>query len=233
MIKSMRPHQWIKNIFVFAAILLTGQFFNVGAWLLSTVAFVSFSIVSSAGYLINDVRDREKDKVHPTKRYRPIAMGTVSVPSAMLASIVLGVLGLTLAYVTSPQLAWVLVGYAVLTVTYSFYLKNIIILDIIVVALGFVLRVLGGGLAIGVMSTHWSLVCVFFLALLISTGKRLAEYETVGAEHRTSLQFYTYTSLHDFLNMSAQLTVLTYALFTITSGKSDTLYVTYLLLLTV
>jgi 4-hydroxybenzoate polyprenyltransferase len=144
LLKTMRPRQWTKNGFVYAALLFDGKLFEPALFLRTTVAFACFCLISSATYLINDLVDVEKDRQHPTKRNRPLAAGILPPWVAVAAAIVFVVVCLPVAFWLSPAFGAILVGYLLLTLAYTFYLKQVVIVDLLVLAGGFVLRVAGG-----------------------------------------------------------------------------------------
>jgi 4-hydroxybenzoate polyprenyltransferase len=225
---SMRPQQWTKNIFVFAAVVFTGQMFVPSRVVKSLVVFVLFCGLSGAGYLLNDLRDRQSDREHPRKRLRPIAAGRVPVWVASALAGALIPLGLAAGFWVNSWVGGTLTMYVMLTLVYSGWLKQLVIIDVIAVALGYVLRVLAGGFSVEVMSTPWSLVCTFFLALMISVGKRVAEKRGPGtiAGQRAVLENYSSNFLNQMLLVSAMSTITAYALFTFTSGKNVNLMLT-------
>jgi len=225
---SMRPHQWMKNVFVFAAIVFTGQMLVPPRVVTSLAVFVLFCALSGAGYLVNDLKDRPHDREHPRKRLRPIAAGRLPVWIALALAGTLAPLSLLGGFLVNPQVGWTLATYATLTLAYSAWLKQLLIVDVIAVALGYVLRVLAGGFSVEVTSTPWSLVCTFFLALMISIGKRVGEKEAVGciASQRAVLENYSKEFLNHMLLVAAMSTITAYALFTFTSGKNVNLMLT-------
>jgi 4-hydroxybenzoate polyprenyltransferase len=225
---SMRPQQWAKNIFVFAAVVFTGQMFVPPRVVKSLGVFVLLCALSGAGYLLNDLRDRPNDREHPRKRLRPIAAGRVPVWVASALAGILIPVSLGAGFLLNPKVGWTLAVYVMLTLAYSGWLKQLVIVDVIAVALGYVLRVLAGGFSVEVTSTPWSLACTFFLALMISIGKRVAEKRGPGriASQRAVLENYSKDFLNQMLLVSAMSTITAYALFTFTSGKNVNLMLT-------
>ncbi|MEO8540059.1 MAG: UbiA prenyltransferase family protein [bacterium] len=227
---AMRPYQWPKNVIVFAALI-----FSAGdAWdasdpstfwpLLGRTAalFGLWSIVSSATYLINDVRDRENDRLHPRKARRPIASGELSVPVAIAVAVVLTAIALPLTFLLDPTAAAILAGYAFVMVLYSFGLKSVAILDIIILTGGVVARAAAGATAIDVEISPWLYVCSSFAALFFATSKRWAEFRQLGPEaarHRPALAGYTGELLSQLLTITAAGALLSYALYTIESVR--------------
>jgi len=191
LLTALRPKQWIKNLFVFMPLVFAGAFTDTGSVLAAGGAFFLFSLAASAGYLINDAQDIEVDRLHPRKRLRPIAAGLVSVRAAYLTAAVLIIISLGGGWLLSPIFALTLFGYLALTASYSYFFKHIAGLDVLLIALGFVLRVVGGSVAIFVEPSEWLLGLTFLLALLLATGKRLQEVSAAGKGSRKSLDGYT------------------------------------------
>jgi 4-hydroxybenzoate polyprenyltransferase len=215
--QAVRPKQWIKNGFVFAP-LLFGQVFLVrDKVLLALAAFALFSAMASAVYLVNDVMDHESDRAHPTKRHRPIASGRLPIPVAIAAAVTLGggALGLSWRYV--PGFMTVLAIYAAINLGYSLGLKHVVIVDIFAIAIGFVLRVFGGAVAIDVEASRWLLTCTIFISLFLAACKRRGEMVLVGDSTitRAVLANYSIGYIDQIINLSATATILTYALYTL------------------
>ncbi|MCU0234308.1 MAG: UbiA family prenyltransferase [Thermoanaerobaculales bacterium] len=194
LLRSMRPEQWLKNGFVLAPIVFSGLIFDSDAWLRILLAAAAFCAASSATYLINDIVDREADRAHPVKRQRPIAAGTVSALQATAAAAVLFTAAVAVAVGLGGWFPLVLVGYVALVLLYSVALKRAVFLDVLVVAAGFVLRVVGGAVAIEVPVSRWLLLVTYLLALYLALGKRRAELVVLGegaGNHRVVLGQYT------------------------------------------
>jgi 4-hydroxybenzoate polyprenyltransferase len=213
---SLRPRQWIKNLFVFAGLVFGHQLFTPAVWT-ATAAFLIFCGLSGAIYLLNDVADREKDRQHPDKRFRPIAAGRLAPAAAVAAAAVLIVAGLVASVWLSPPFALTAVAYVGLLTAYSVWLKHIVIVDVLVVALGFVLRAAAGALAIGVAISGWLLICTVLLALFQALGKRRHEVLTLeagAAQHRPILAEYSAGLLDQMIAVVTASTVTAYALYT-------------------
>ena len=210
----MRPKQWTKNVLVLAAPLAAGDLFRASVAGQTAVAFVAFCCVSSAVYCLNDVADREADRLHPRKSRRPVAAGEISVPAALALGAVLAVAGLALAWLGGWQLLALLAGYLALQVAYAGGLKHEPVLDIIIVAMGFLMRAVAGGIAAGLPISQWFLLVTGFGSLFIVAGKRYSELQTLGnaAGTRRSLVRYTATYLRFVWSMAAAGTVMSYAL---------------------
>ncbi len=228
-LKLLRPHQWSKNILVFAGWIFGGHVGQPALLLLDLAVFLIFCAISSAVYIFNDIVDRERDRRHPSKRNRPIASGEVSVPTAA----VLGG-GLALgALVGAWALGWSTLACVLLYVgnnlLYSLFFKHIAVIDVLSIAFGFILRLLAGIYVFGDLPTSWAVLCVLFLALFLAIAKRRAEMHNLtaqGISQRPVLSGYTIDYLDSLLNSAATMAILCYALFTVTSGKNPTLVVT-------
>lgn len=217
-LRSMRPEQWLKNGFVLAPIVFSGLIFDSDAWLRILLAAAAFCAASSATYLINDVVDREADRAHPVKRQRPIAAGTVSALQATAAAAVLVSAAVAVAVGLGGWFPLVLIGYVVLVLLYSAVLKHAVFLDVLVVAAGFVLRVVGGAVAIEVPVSRWLLLVTYLLALYLALGKRRAELVVLGegaGNHRVVLGQYTLPMVDGAISVVLGATVLAYALYTV------------------
>ncbi|MBI3384693.1 decaprenyl-phosphate phosphoribosyltransferase [Candidatus Gottesmanbacteria bacterium] len=217
LIYATRPRQWIKNLAVFAASIFTGQLFNGEIFKNSLSAFIIFCALSAATYLFNDVIDVKRDRFHPVKKLRPVASGTLPIPIAMAASLVLALGGLYFAAGIIPTFFLISVLYLVLQLSYTLFLKNIAVLDILAIASGYILRVLGGEFATGFHVTFWLLICVISLSLFLAIGKRRAELTLLSGfkpNTRPSLGHYSDRLLDIYLSMFANSTWFSYALFT-------------------
>ena len=214
----MRPEQWLKNGFVLAPIVFSGLVGDPDAWLRSLLAVAAFCAASSATYLVNDVIDREADRAHPEKCRRPIAAGEVSVAAAIAAAAVLVAVGMAIALWLGGWFPAILIAYVTLVVLYSVLLKRAVFLDVLVVAAGFVLRVVGGAVAINVPVSRWILVVAYLLALYLALGKRRTELALLGdgaGHHRAVLGQYTLPLVDSAISVVLGATVLAYALYTV------------------
>jgi 4-hydroxybenzoate polyprenyltransferase len=225
---SLRPGQWTKNLLVFAGLLFAKRLFDPVAVLNATSAFAIFCALSGAVYLVNDIADREIDRRHPIKASRPIASGALPVSVAATAAVILIVSGVIGAFVVNRSFGWVAVGYLVLQVLYSATLKHIVILDVLTIAIGFVLRAVGGAFAIDVEISQWLLVCTILLALFIALAKRRHELVLLadGATgHRPILGEYSAYLLDQMIAVVTASTLVAYIFYTIspeTQGKFGT-----------
>ncbi len=214
----MRPEQWLKNGFVLAPIVFSGLVGDSDAWLRSLLAVAAFCAASSATYLVNDVIDREADRAHPDKCRRPIAAGEVSVAAAMAFAVFLVVVALAVALWLGGWFPIILISYVALVLLYSAILKRAVFLDVLVVAAGFVLRVVGGAVAINVPVSRWILVVTYLLALYLALGKRRTELALLGdgaGHHRVVLGHYTLPMVDSAISVVLGATVLAYALYTV------------------
>lgn len=225
---ALRPHQWVKNVFVFAGLVFAraaeGQLFEAGRMddvRRTLYAFAAFCLGASAIYLVNDVLDREQDRAHPTKRRRPIAAGTVSVAQALVASALCfaGALLVAREAEGSPVPVWpVVLAYMTLNFAYSVKLKHVVIVDAFCIAAGFLLRVFAGALAVPATVSHWLLLCTMFLALFLALCKRKAEIDLLGegrGEHRAILREYTPAFLDQMVTVLAACAIVTYTMYTV------------------
>lgn len=213
---ATRPREWIKNAFVFAPLLFAQRVLQPEALFKSTAAFIVFCLAAGAVYLINDICDREADRKHPQKRARPIASGMLSVSVAASAAAVLLVASLATAFVLGSPFGFVTLAYVTLVIAYSKWLKHVVILDVFSIAFGFVLRVAGGAVVIGVAMSHWLLICTMLLALFLGLSKRRHEIVTLGSDDsRRVLAEYNPLFLDMMIGIVTSATVVSYALYTV------------------
>lgn len=214
MIDLLRPKQWTKNLLIFAAPLFALRLFDYEAFATACLAFVAFCLASSSCYVVNDLADVDRDRLHPAKRNRAIVSGRVSPGSAWLLAAVLTATSLALSYWIGTALGTVVLIYIAMTHGYSFGGKNVVILDIVLVAAGFVLRAVAGALAIDVPYSDWFVLCTFFVALFIAASKRTGEYRALGTseETRPVLASYSEGALRAFTLTSMAAAVISYSL---------------------
>ena len=218
---STRPRQWVKNIFVFPAILFSQHLFEIDYLLRSVWAALCFCFLSGAVYLLNDVLDRKRDRVHPLKSKRPIASGAVSLGAAVATSAVLSAGSIWMSFRLNEEFGWVSLTYAMLNVAYSIRLKHVVLLDVLIVASGFLLRALGGALAIQVFISTWFILCTFMLALFLAVIKRrqeLVALEGRAGEHRSILEAYSLPFLDQLISVLTASTLVCYALYAMGVG---------------
>ncbi|MFM8896536.1 MAG: decaprenyl-phosphate phosphoribosyltransferase [Actinomycetales bacterium] len=227
LVVALRPRQWLKNLLVFAAPLAAGQVLVPSVLLPTLVAFVAFCLVSSATYLINDVRDVEVDRQHPSKRARPIAAGQLKAPVAVVAAVVLTLAALALAWWDRPELAGVVLAYLVFTLSYSLALKHEPVIELALLAMGFLLRAIAGGIASNLPISQWFLIVAGFGSLLMAAGKRYCELTArsqeatdQGLPRRRSLDGYTPAYLRFIWGTAAAVTITAYCLWAFEVGTN-------------
>jgi 4-hydroxybenzoate polyprenyltransferase len=214
---SMRPKQWSKNVFVFAGIVFSRELFALPALGKALLAFFLFCMVSSATYLLNDVRDIARDRAHPIKRNRPLASGRLRPAVAIAAALLLVAISFPIGFILNLPLGVVLVIYFALMQAYTFRLKEVVILDVFTLAAGFVLRVVGGAVAISVMISEWLFICMLLLSLFLALAKRRHELLLLSdgaGSHRPILAEYSPALLEEMLSIITASTVMAYSLYT-------------------
>jgi 4-hydroxybenzoate polyprenyltransferase len=226
----LRPKQWTKNLVCLAGAFFGGHIFESHSALRAGLAAAAFCAMSSFVYIVNDILDRDRDRVHPRKKFRPIASGQVSVAQALVfALLVLGI-GVGIGSILAPGVLGILASYAVMNICYSAVLKNLSLVDATVVATGFILRIYVGTVAVGVSTSAWILLCTFFLALFLAFGKRRAEINAAAggnvAATRGVLHKYNVAMLDRFCNICATLCISCYALFTVLGHSNRSLIIT-------
>ncbi|HEY3044642.1 MAG TPA: decaprenyl-phosphate phosphoribosyltransferase [Vicinamibacterales bacterium] len=232
---SLRPRQWAKNLLVFAGLLFGLRLFDLTAVGRAFAAFGIFCLLSGVVYLINDIADRDSDRQHPHKAGRPIASGALSVQAALTSAIALGIVALTAAFALGPRFFIVAALYVALLALYSGPLKHIVIIDVLTIAVGFVLRAVAGAVAVDVDISHWLLVCTILLALFISLSKRRHELLLLAddaASHRPILGDYTPYLLDQMIAVVTASTLIAYVFYTI-SPETEQKFGTHWLGLTV
>lgn len=220
-IRAMRPRQWIKNVLVFAAPLSAGALFQPSVIGQCVLAFIAFSMASATIYLINDIMDVAEDRLHPKKRFRPIAAGELKVPAAWALSVVTCAIALGLGFWTAKFLGVVIAVYLVLQFMYTQFLKHQPIIDLAMVASGFLLRAMAGGVAAGIALSSWFLLVASFGSLFMVAGKRYSEMLVLGADAgtRKSLAAYTVSYLRFAWHLSAAVTLVSYCLWAFEQAK--------------
>ena len=213
---SLRPRQWAKNLFVFAGVIFSQQLFTSQAWR-AVAAFALFCALSGAIYLLNDVADAEKDRLHPTKRRRPVASGALSRGLALGIGVALLAASVVVSFSLGVPFGLVAVSYGVLLTAYSVWLKHLVILDVLTVAVGFVLRAVAGAVAVGADISGWLLICTVLIALFLALGKRRHEYlmlKGAAAAHRPILAEYSEGFIDQMIAVVTSSAVTAYALYT-------------------
>ncbi len=221
MVSAMRPWQWIKNSFVLTPLLFSGQFSKPDECARAILIFIAFCLVSSAIYVVNDLCDRHEDRLHPTKRLRPIASGAVTAGAGIAIATVLTVIGFTVAAAVNRMALLTVIMYFLVTIMYSLGLKHVAILDVMIIAGGFVLRIIAGSVAIGVSPSHWLVLCTIMLSLFLGFSKRRVELTALvnsgqsTASTRVVLRDYSVAFLDQVIAMVTAATIVCYALYAV------------------
>ncbi|MFH0881574.1 MAG: decaprenyl-phosphate phosphoribosyltransferase [bacterium] len=218
-IRMLRPRQWIKNVLVFAGIIFSQNYHDAASWLVSLEMFIAFSLVASAIYIINDICDAPLDRLHPVKKYRPIATGEIDPRFGGMLAVILLVVGLTWSWKIDSWVFQIMVGYTVMMIAYSLLLKKILLMDVFIIAIGFMMRPMAGAAAIGVIISKWLMICAFFIGLTLALIKRrqeLARLEGDAEKGRASLWDAPPLQIWDhWIMMISAVTVVGYTLYTI------------------
>jgi 4-hydroxybenzoate polyprenyltransferase len=218
LLKTMRPRQWLKNGLVYVPLFFDGKLADPESIVRTTIAFILLCMMSGAVYIMNDLKDIEKDRQHPKKRYRPLPSGQVNPTFAAVAAVFFAALSLVAGYFLSPAFGLVLLTYLVIQVAYTFYLKNVVLLDILTVAAGFILRVAAGVAVISVERfSPWLYVCTGLLALFMVLGRRRHEILLLGQEasnHRSILTEYNLELIDRLIGIVTTSAIVAYGLYT-------------------
>lgn len=226
--ESLRPEQWTKNLFIFAAILFSQNIFDFPLLFRVILVFFTFCLLSGCAYIINDLSDLKQDKHHPVKSHRPLASGRLGISHAIITLIILIPFSLAVSYYLSPSFFHIALAYLLLQLAYSFFLKRIVILDVFAIACGFLLRVIAGAVVINVEISSWLIICTILLSLFLGLGKRrceVVELENGVQNHRQVLAEYNPFALDQMISVVSASTVVAYALYTMseaTIGKFGT-----------
>ncbi len=221
---SLRPQQWTKNLLVFAALIFAVRLNDPGSVLAASAAFVIFCGLSGVVYLINDIADRDSDQRHPIKRFRPIAAGEVPMPAAFATAAIVGAVSLGGAFALGWRFGIIAAAYLALQTLYSGPLKHIVIIDVLTIAIGFVLRAAAGAAAIDVAISHWLFVCTILLALFIALAKRRHELVLLAegaTSHRPILEHYSPYLLDQMIAVVTASTLIAYIFYTISPETSE------------
>ncbi len=222
-IRLLRPHQWTKNAFVLTGLVFGHAWHDPSLLAKSVLATAAFCLISSGAYVLNDLVDRERDRLHSSKKDRPLASGRISVSAAVSMIVVLTAAGAWLGSAASPVVLACLAGYGAISVAYSLSLKHVVILDVFAIAAGFMLRIFAGTWGIGISPSQWLLLCGLMITLLLGFTKRRAELMSVGnpgsaqpdgTTHRKTLAGYTPALLDKMVGVSAACVILSYSLYT-------------------
>lgn len=220
----IRLKQWIKNLFLFIPLFFAGEFFEWNKLVLVAMGFVSFSFIASTIYIINDINDITSDRLHPEKSKRPIPAGKISITNALLVMLFLAIAGFLIAWLVSPNFMYIVLTYFIFNLSYSFGLKRIAILDLMIVATGFVLRVIGGGIIANVYISHWLIIMVYLLSLFIVLAKRrddILEFQKSGVALRKSIMNYNLEFVNSILTMLSGIIIVSYLMYTISDDVSE------------
>ena len=223
-IVSMRPGQWVKNLFIFAGLIFSGNLFHPAILIRVSEGFILFSLVAGSIYIFNDIIDLDYDRAHPEKKNRPLAAGLLNVPVAYASVIVLATIGLIGALILDWRFFIILLSYLVINLAYTIKIKKMVILDIMCIASGFVLRVLAGTELAEVTPSDWLILCTIMLSLFLGFGKRRHELVVTGADapiHRKVLGEYSLRFLDQMIAVSTACTVMSYALYTVSPQSVD------------
>jgi len=225
-VKTARPHHWVKNLIVFAALIFAKKFADPESVTLAIKGFFAFCLASSAIYYLNDITDCKKDQLHPTKKNRPIASGRLSFKTAWFIAALLLTAGFILSYTLGQLFLFYFILYVFLNFGYNLGLKNVVIIDVMILAIGFVLRAAAGAEAITVPISSWLLVCTILLALFLGLAKRRHELVILGDDaisHRQSLAHYSPYFLDQMMSVVTASTVVAYAFYTLSPEVKDKL----------
>jgi 4-hydroxybenzoate polyprenyltransferase len=225
-IRLLRPKQWLKNLFVFAPLIFARELFQLEADMIALRAFIAFCFTASSIYIVNDIADVDADRAHPEKRKRPIASGEVSARQGLFLLSVLIILTILIVDGMDPRFVTILGAYFLFNLAYSFRLKEVLLLDVFIVAAGFMFRVLGGAYAINVQVSSWLVLCSLFISLFLGFGKRRGELAVApgpeGETGRKVLRRYSASFIDQLLTIAAAGTVISYALYTVAPRTIET-----------
>ncbi|HUO03690.1 MAG TPA: decaprenyl-phosphate phosphoribosyltransferase [Candidatus Binataceae bacterium] len=233
MVRLARPYQWVKNGLIFAALIFARRLFFARDVALAVLAFIDFCALSSAAYVVNDILDRDADQHHPDKRNRPIASGEVSVDTAWKMAAVLGASSLVVAVGFGRGYLGIVAAYIVLQAAYSAWAKHHVVIDVIAIAVGFVLRAFAGGVAIGVPVSPWLVFITFVLALFLALARRRHELTSLGDaadSHRGALSYYSVRLIDQMISVVAGATLVGYMIYTASPEVAAKLHTPYLYL---
>lgn len=218
-VRLLRPHQWLKNAFVFTGLVFAHAWHQPQVILSVINAFIAFCFMSSSIYIINDILDIQQDKLHPSKKHRPLASGIISIKQAIPLAILLFIAALIAGYFASTKVLLVLLAYAVMNLLYCINLKHIVILDVFIISFGFMLRIIAGTWAVGIAPSQWLMLCGLMITLFLGFTKRRAEIsgieEGTASSQRKVLEHYSPTILDKLIGITATGAIITYSLYTV------------------
>lgn len=229
LVALMRPKQWLKNLFVFGAILFSGGFFKEDLLLSNIYVFIMFCLAASVVYVLNDIVDVNKDRLHPVKKNRPIASGKVSVSQGIILNIILFIVIVAFNYKFNKEILFILLLYIVMNVFYSFILKNVVIIDVLIITAGFVLRVESGSVASNAELSPWIILCTILLSLFIALNKRKSEIISMKADSsktRRILEEYSVELIDKMLTIVTPSILMAYCLYTFNSIQDRSMMIT-------
>jgi 4-hydroxybenzoate polyprenyltransferase len=218
LVAAMRPKQWSKNFIIFAGLVFSQNFFHLTSLRISVLAFMAFCFNASSVYLINDLKDLEQDKLHPVKKLRPWPAGRITPVQAVIFAILLSAASIALAFSLNAKFGVLLFGYWAMMLLYTFKLKHVVIVDILIISSGFIIRAISGAVVLDVMISRWLIACTIFLSLFLILAKRRNEIIELGSEaaqHRAILQEYGVNFLDQMIAVVTACTVFSYVLYTV------------------
>ncbi|HOJ63479.1 MAG TPA: decaprenyl-phosphate phosphoribosyltransferase [Spirochaetota bacterium] len=231
--RLIKIKHWTKNIFfIYAPLIFSLNLFDIKKLFYSTLTVISFSFVSVLVYIINDIKDKENDKIHPEKSKRPIASGRISIILALIIGIIFFIVGLFISFLVGIKITLIVLLYLIINLLYTFFIKNIIIVDVFFIAIGFCLRVLIGAVAINVELSNWMIFSTFFISLFLGFGKRRNEIVLLGDEalnHRSNYREYKKEIIDFFIIITASITAIGYSLYTMDMKVMEKLHTNNLL----
>ncbi len=227
----LRPKQWTKNLLLFAGLLFSKNLFNPRLFFITVIAFIAFCLLSSACYIINDILDAEQDRKHPTKKLRPLAAKRIQVRQAIFGSLLLLSISLILSWYINVYFFVTSLGYLLLIFSYSYWLKHIVIFDVLAISAGFLLRAIAGAVVISVRISPWFFICTLLLSLFLALTKRRYEYVSLdnnGLDHRRVLEHYSIEFLDQLISIVTSSTIMAYSLYTFTTSTTGYLMLSVL-----
>lgn len=234
-IKLLRPHQYLKNLLIFFPLIFAVKVTHVDLLLNALIAFIAFSLTASSIYIFNDIKDVEEDKVHPSKKNRPIAAGKIPVKNALIVMIILLCFGLGIATSLNITFLYILLGYFGMNILYSLKLKHIAIIDIIIISIGFVLRIFSGSVVVGVITTEWIIIMTFLLSMFLALAKRRDDVLlSTDSENKTrkNIDGYNLVFIDSSMMIMASIVIVAYILYTISPETATKFHSKYLYLTT-
>ena len=231
-ISIFRPTHWVKNFLCFAGLIFGERLFSLQSFSSTVLLFIIFSFASSSIYIFNDINDLEFDKLHPNKKGRLIASGLLNIKYAYLIFFIISIISLASSFFLINNVFFIIVLYLINGISYTIYFKQFPIIDVIIIGIGFVLRLLSGIYLLNDSPTVWIILCTFFLAIFLGFGKRLGEYKANNSKdnkrskQRPVLRFYTGKYLNTLINDSSIMTIICYSIFTVVSGRNPNLIIT-------